>query len=359
MNDKYSEFLETLPIKEIHLDALVVLQIIKHCQESLPSTVTGQLLGVDIKENLTITNSFPFSSSEDSNMDDQNAGADYQLRMLTNLRKMNYDVSTVGWYRTADNSIWDSTFIENQYNYQATIQQSVVIIYDPIRSSQGNISLHAYRLSDEFMNVYKLKEFDMKSYVKDKLTSEKIFNNIPIKITNNIYGICLVNQFDEINTLQVEANSILSQPSPNFLNKNIDLLVPETPSSEVFDLDFEDYLIKKLEILNLELDKNNRNQYNINHWQTSVQKETSRVQHLIQKRKQENDFLVSQGKAPKYSEESLQLTSQTLEKLLANSPYELDIPLNNRRMEMHCKQIKQFAGPSMTKMYMVKALQRN
>lgn len=358
-NEKYNEFLETRPIQQIEIDALVVLQIVKHCQESLPSTVTGQILGIDLKETLKITHSFPFSSSIDSSMDDQNAGADYQLRMLTNLRKMNFDVSTVGWYRTADNNIWDSTFIENQYNYQAAIQQSVVIIYDPVRSSHGNISLHAYRLSDEFMGVYKMKEFDMKSYVKNKLNSSKIFQSIPIKIINNSFGVCLVNQYDEINTLQVNANELLSQPSPNFLNKNIDLLVPETPYDEALDLDFENYLIKKLEILNVELEKNNRNQQNIYNWHRIVQHETAKITHNVQKKKQENEYLISQGKPAKYSEEDLQITSPNLEKLLSNNPYELDTPLVTRRMNMHCMQIKQFAGPSMTKMFMVKALQRS
>jgi len=245
MMENYEEYLETSPIKEIELDSLVVLQIVKHCQESLPATVTGQILGIDIKDTLKITYSFPFSSSSADNMEDQNAGADYQLRMLTNLRNMNFDVNTVGWYRTADSNLWDATFIENQYNYQAAIQQSVVIVYDPVRSSQGNINLHAYRLTDEFMEVYKDKEFDVKSYMNKKLNSSKIFENIPIKIKNNIYDDCLISQYDEINTLQVNANSVLTQPSPNFLNKNIDLLVPETKYDECLGLNYEDYLIKK------------------------------------------------------------------------------------------------------------------
>jgi translation initiation factor 3 subunit H len=356
--ENYEEYLETTPIKEIELDSLVVLQIVKHCQESLPATVTGQILGIDIKGTLKITYSFPFSSSSADNMEDQNAGADYQLRMLTNLRNMNFDVNTVGWYRTADNNLWDATFIENQYNYQAAIHQSVVIVYDPVRSSQGNINLHAYRLTDEFMEVYKEKEFDVKAYMNKKLNSSKIFENIPIKIKNNIYDDCLISQYDELNTLQVDANSVLSQPSPNFLNKNIDLLVPETQNNEALDLDFEDYLIKKLEILNLEIDKNNRNQMTFNQWYKQVQAELSKIKASNQMKIKENKELVAKGEPPKYTEEDLQMTSPNLEKLYSNGSFELDIPLVSRRMEMHCKQIKQFAGPSMTKMFMVKALQR-
>lgn len=45
----------------------VVLKIIKHCRESYPSDVTGQLLGLDDKGILEVTNCFPFPSDCDEN----------------------------------------------------------------------------------------------------------------------------------------------------------------------------------------------------------------------------------------------------------------------------------------------------
>lgn len=43
----------------------VVLKIIKHCRESYPVDVTGQLLGLDVDGVLEVTNCFPFPSSDD------------------------------------------------------------------------------------------------------------------------------------------------------------------------------------------------------------------------------------------------------------------------------------------------------
>ena len=43
----------------------MVLKIIKHCQEALPSFVTGQLLGLDIGRTLEVTNCFPFPNKND------------------------------------------------------------------------------------------------------------------------------------------------------------------------------------------------------------------------------------------------------------------------------------------------------
>ena len=49
--------------------------------------------------------------------------------------------------------------IETQFNYQSTIKKSVVLIYDPMKTSQGALALQAFRLSDVFMKVYKERTF--------------------------------------------------------------------------------------------------------------------------------------------------------------------------------------------------------
>jgi translation initiation factor 3 subunit H len=47
-------------ISKVKLEGLVVLKIIKHCQENFPMTVMGQLLGMDMGDTLEITNCYPF-----------------------------------------------------------------------------------------------------------------------------------------------------------------------------------------------------------------------------------------------------------------------------------------------------------
>jgi translation initiation factor 3 subunit H len=51
---------ESTELDLVQLDGLVVLKIIKHCQEMLPDLVTGQLLGLDISKTVEVTNCFPF-----------------------------------------------------------------------------------------------------------------------------------------------------------------------------------------------------------------------------------------------------------------------------------------------------------
>ena len=107
----------------------MVLKIIKHCQEALPSFVTGQLLGLDIGRTLEVTNCFPFpNKNEDAAApaagteaeDGDEDGAEYQMHMMQCLREVNVDNNTVGWYQsTYFSSFIDDSCIDTQFNYQA------------------------------------------------------------------------------------------------------------------------------------------------------------------------------------------------------------------------------------------------
>lgn len=44
----------------------VVLKIVKHCRESAPATVTGQLMGLDVNGVLEVTHSFPMPKNQES-----------------------------------------------------------------------------------------------------------------------------------------------------------------------------------------------------------------------------------------------------------------------------------------------------
>ena len=106
----------------------MVLKIIKHCQEALPSFVTGQLLGLDIGRTLEVTNCFPFPNKNEeaaappagtAEEDGDEDGAEYQMHMMQCLREVNVDNNTVGWYQsTYFSSFIDDSCIDTQFNYQ-------------------------------------------------------------------------------------------------------------------------------------------------------------------------------------------------------------------------------------------------
>lgn len=170
------------------------MKIIKHCAQTFPTTATGFLVGMDVQSNLQVTNSFPFPTVEvpatDSHHDNQNTAANltaaaprskangaYQIEMIKKLREVNVDANNVGWYTSANlGNFVNLNMIENQYHYQKELnERTVAIVHDVSRSSQGSLSLRAFRLSSSFMTAYRDGKFSTERFVCPRITSCPVF----------------------------------------------------------------------------------------------------------------------------------------------------------------------------------------
>lgn len=157
-----------------YLEWQVVMKVIKHCSQIFPTIATGSLVGMDVNGTLQVTNSFPFPIVEvpsDSHFDgpSPNAAAaaprakanqPYQAEMIRMLREVNIDANSVGWYTSANmGNFVNLNMIENQFHYQKDLnERTIALVHDVSRSSQGSLSLRAFRLSPRFMAAYKEKE---------------------------------------------------------------------------------------------------------------------------------------------------------------------------------------------------------
>lgn len=124
------------------------MKIVKHCHEESTSNIDvaqGALLGLVVDKCLEITNCFPFSTTDES-MDEE----EYQLTMMRRLRRVNVDHFHVGWYQSADvGNFLSLPFVDSQFHYQTSIQESVVLIYDTQKSARGFLAIKAYRLTPQ------------------------------------------------------------------------------------------------------------------------------------------------------------------------------------------------------------------
>jgi translation initiation factor 3 subunit H len=165
-----------------------LLKIVKHCHESLPNMVTGSLLGLAVENGvLEITHAFALPSetknhSTATDPDDEAAGLEgheFQLEMMRMLREVNVDNNCVGWYQSMYLGIYStSSLLENQLNYQTELSpNAVVILYDPMQTSHGNLVLKCFRLTDECIRI---REEDENIFID----SGNIFEEIPVKLTN-------------------------------------------------------------------------------------------------------------------------------------------------------------------------------
>jgi len=291
-------------LEVVRVDGLTILKIINHCRENLPEVVTGQLLGLDFGAELEVTNCFPFPSRSEEE-DEPESGAEYQIEMLKCLREVNVDHYTVGWYQSAYlGSFLNDSLIETQYNYQQIIKKCVVVIFDPLKTAQGTLTLKAYRLTQSFMELFKTQPFTKESLNESNLSFNEIIEEIPVRIHNSLLVSALLEEFS--------LSSPLMQPDFESLNMGIN-----------------PYLEKVVESLTEAVDdlavEQNRFQY--------YQKALARQQ---LKKEGEGDQNMKPPQPPSRLE-SMLITNQ----------------INN-----YCEQINNFANRSFAKLYLLNELQK-
>lgn len=221
-------------IKQVEIDALVVLQIMKHCRQHVPSAVTGQLLGLDIDYTVQVTHSFgqiqkqPEGDPRDERTQSQGQEdtEQYQIDMLRRLREVNVDSNTVGWYQTTHlGQFFSDQVIETQYLYQTQIPHSVLLVFDPLQANIGKAALKAYRLAPTFVYRFAEAKEHGPQYLAD-FPSAEMFEEIPVVVRSPL----LVEAFlvdwaisDPFSTTtQLDTLDLENQA---FLEKNVQLLI--------------------------------------------------------------------------------------------------------------------------------------
>ena len=176
-----SSALKPATITTVQLDGLVLLKIINHAKESAPDVVSGQLLGLDNSQTLEITASYPLPAALSSAAEDA-----YQLDMMKMLRQVNVDNNTVGWYQSLGfSSPFDAQLVDAQFHYQKQVPNAVMLLYDPVQTARGRLTIHAYRLSDAFMSVYERGAMYQHIFNERNIKSTDILQSLPIKVHNS------------------------------------------------------------------------------------------------------------------------------------------------------------------------------
>lgn len=170
------------PIREVVVDGLAVLKIMKHCNDNIPTMVVGSLLGLDYNGILQISYTFPFLGAKtDSNEIEEVAGEEYQVTMMRMLEEVDVDNNCVGWYQSTNlGTICTNDIVNYQYSYQSSdvlSTNTVVIVYDPILSKNGKLIMKAFRLSDKYMEIKRRN-------LNDYIPPSEILQELPIRIKN-------------------------------------------------------------------------------------------------------------------------------------------------------------------------------
>jgi len=212
-------------IDKVELDALVILQIMKHCRQNSPAPVTGQLLGLDVKSAMQVTHSFGYvQKGTEEASGQQDDGEMYQLEMQKLLREVNVDANTVGWYQTTHlGQFFSNTVIETQYLFQKEIPCSILLVYDPLQAAIGKTSFKALRLTSKFMA--RIEELQGNMSALTEFPASEMFVEYPV----HIHSPAIIEAFlvdwslmDSSSTTQIEA---LDTDNQAFLERNMQLLI--------------------------------------------------------------------------------------------------------------------------------------
>jgi len=319
--------LEKFPkISSVQIDGLVVLKIVKHCEEDAggPELVQGVLLGLVDGENLEITNCFPFPRISDNTDFDE---AQYQMDMMRSLRHVNIDHLQVGWYQSSiHGNFINKAFLDSQFSYQSAIEESIVLMYDPLKSSKGCVSLKAYRLTEKMMSMCGVKQnaFSIESIKKEDLKFDDMFDEIPIRIRNSPLSSVLLTK--------------LHKEDP----------VPE--KVEYLNLSHTSSLEHQLRLMMSSVDELTQESGKFVQYQRAVAKAHQNKLVYLQRRATENAARAQRGEPP--------LPDEDLSKVLRSvtQPPRIDALLSAKQVSTYCDKINEFSTQSLGRIFMAQAL---
>jgi translation initiation factor 3 subunit H len=174
----------------VQIESSVALRIAKHAAQSVPNTVSGLLLGVDVHENLlkiSQSYSFPSYSTDNSSPYKSKNNVKFQDDLIEELKEAGSSVQYLGFYQSAVSG----KFINEQIletmatNQLKSTPNAVLLVHDPLKSKYGLLSLKAFRVSEAYLKTFIANDFQIDAITANGLTHANILEEVPVVIHNN------------------------------------------------------------------------------------------------------------------------------------------------------------------------------
>ncbi|KAF7951111.1 uncharacterized protein EAE97_002662 [Botrytis byssoidea] len=258
----------------------------------------------------------------------------------------NVDANNVGWYTSANmGNFINTSLIENQFFYQKEPnERTVALVHDVSRSSQGALSLRAFRLSPTFMAAYKEGKFTTENMQKSKLTYKDILVELPIIVHNSH----LLTSFLHQMPAELPKKDLEFPASFADLNRNTPP-TPLYPNMESLDLSIDPYLERTCDMLLDSIETHYTELNNFQYFQRQLTREQAKVTAWKAKRTAENATRATQKLAPLPEDEWERLFK------LPTEPSRLEGMLNARQVEQYSRQVDGFTASITGKMFAVKS----
>jgi len=235
--------------------------------------------------------------------------------------------------------------IENQYHYQKDLnERTVALVHDVSRSSQGALSLRAFRLSSTFMAAYKDSKFTTENMQKSKLTYKDILVELPIIVHNSHLLTTFLHQLPaEPPKEELDFPTSLADLNANHPS------IPLYPNLESLDLSIDPFLERTCDQLLDSIETHYTELNNFQYYQRQLAREQTKVTAWKTKRAAENATRSTQKLAPLPEDEWERLFK------LPTEPSRLEGMLNSRQVEQYSRQVDGFTASITSKMFAVKS----
>lgn len=222
---------------------------------------------------------------------------------------------------------WDPFLIARRYAHQAEIEESVVLIFDPVQAERGSLSIQAFRLTDKFMKTFKGGDFSVSGLKRSGLTYETIFEQVEVILKTSHLGLAFIDQF------QTKSD--------------------DTQLFDRLDLSTNHYLGKNIQLLMDCVDELSNETQKYTYYQRSLGRQQQQQQQYLTRRKLENAQRIQDGEEPLPDEDT---SNNPLFKPIP-APSRLESLLVTGQMAQYCKQISQFSSQNFSKLFAANGVQ--
>ena len=293
---------------------------------------------MDHDNTLEITNCYPFmtqpttATATDGSVDTETFDQQqqqYQRDMMWCAREVNIDHQVVGWYQSTGSqmgSFMSPSWCETQFNYQNLFSNIVCLVYDPVRTEEGTLSVRAYRLTDAYMALRKREEYSSLGFSRG-VSAREIIEEVPVSLNNST----LINAA----LVDLEYSEAVSDENDVELAR---LSISDKPVLE-----------QSLEFLICDLDTLGKEQSKYSYFMRNLVRSHGHVLDRLRKRKSEIKGKGPNGEIVPEEEEFVSLFDK--------EPARLETKILLKGLDSHVESIQALAGEGIVKQFGVSAVQ--
>jgi len=323
-------------IEGVQIDPVVALKI-SNCfndDRAHEEERMGNLTGYIDQTNRIVEITHCFETPEDTE-DDSDDNTRYYMDYLKYIRDKGCDHLQVGWFSSSLHSeMFTRSFLQTLINFQMNLQESIALVYDPLKTAQGMLAFRAFRITQRYLDQIKYDpetqecpDPALEDIRRNKIMSKDIFEEIPVSLKTSHLANMLIFDLEERNPI----------------NPDKTVLEPATSASLERHMKLLDKLVD--DVAN---DSNRFNQY-----QKMLTKNNQQRQNWITKRKAENETRRQNGQE--------ELPLDEVEKLykVPEAPNRVEPMLRTIQLKEYTDAVSDLSVKSLGKLFITSAFQKS